>query len=480
MAKTHLHKQTVPSDVWLINHNFGSNPTLDVAIDHDGVQQKILGEVVTQLDDNTIEIRFTNPHTGTVRTSSLGRVPATIFDVQTIIVGASYPNNACVLLDTTTDYQNGLLLPLTSQSVEISAQTGRIYNAISTEIVTQASLSDNTIITSSTGLGLSGTVTGITTWDTVIYVCTSDGTLYQFDTDNHAMLGTTSFAKSYSGITTDGTYLYIGTGADDTVDRHQLDMSFVDSMDVAAVGGDIVAVAYDHDTSYLYVGSSTSILVYTGYSGTQVGGAITHSFGNVDDITIYGGMLFLTNESIVKATSQAVDNTRCDVVVLADLNSIGDNRVILDKATDLRWLSFLETEPDSVSSAGVRLSGDLTGWRFPTKAEILAFMYNVMPTLNSTSIPVGNTITGISNASQLGIEAAYFKSIMGTIASEFSYGMYTEPTLTPPTNVQLTGVEGVSVYLLVLPENTAGALVQTQVYSRSGIWLVADDDSVEL
>jgi len=84
MSKSYFHEQTVTSDVWVVNHNFNGTPMLDVAIDINGGQQKVLVDNVKQLDTNTLEIRFTVPRSGTVTATSIGRNPATVFDIQTV------------------------------------------------------------------------------------------------------------------------------------------------------------------------------------------------------------------------------------------------------------------------------------------------------------------------------------------------------------------------------------------------------------
>jgi len=56
-----------PSDTWVINHGFGTTDLLiDVFIDFEGSRTKILPLDIISTDDDTVEVTFSSPHTGSV------------------------------------------------------------------------------------------------------------------------------------------------------------------------------------------------------------------------------------------------------------------------------------------------------------------------------------------------------------------------------------------------------------------------------
>jgi hypothetical protein len=68
-AYGHTHKQTTASNLWTVVHNLGREVLNDANIYVDGVLTKILPLNVTHPDNNTLEVHFTLPQTGTVRVS---------------------------------------------------------------------------------------------------------------------------------------------------------------------------------------------------------------------------------------------------------------------------------------------------------------------------------------------------------------------------------------------------------------------------
>lgn len=68
--RSYKHLQTTPATVWTVSHNFGVNPVSDVFINNDGALEKILPLSVVVIDQNTLQVNFTNSQTGEVRTVS--------------------------------------------------------------------------------------------------------------------------------------------------------------------------------------------------------------------------------------------------------------------------------------------------------------------------------------------------------------------------------------------------------------------------
>jgi hypothetical protein len=65
----HTHKQTTPATLWTIPHNLGREVVSDANVYVDGVLTKIMPMRVQNVDNNTLELEFSQPFTGTVRVS---------------------------------------------------------------------------------------------------------------------------------------------------------------------------------------------------------------------------------------------------------------------------------------------------------------------------------------------------------------------------------------------------------------------------
>lgn len=61
------HKQTTPSQTWVIVHNLNRLPNCDVRIVVDGLLCKIIPSSISYTDLNTAEIVFTDVQVGTAR-----------------------------------------------------------------------------------------------------------------------------------------------------------------------------------------------------------------------------------------------------------------------------------------------------------------------------------------------------------------------------------------------------------------------------
>lgn len=57
--------QSTPLATWVVKHNFGRLPVVDVYMEIDGVQAKVIPSEVKRVDDNTVSIEFGEPVVGT-------------------------------------------------------------------------------------------------------------------------------------------------------------------------------------------------------------------------------------------------------------------------------------------------------------------------------------------------------------------------------------------------------------------------------
>lgn len=60
----HRHTQSEAATDWLIQHNQGSYPIVDVYVPSDGSVQKVLPESIQYIDPNTVKVTFTIPTMG--------------------------------------------------------------------------------------------------------------------------------------------------------------------------------------------------------------------------------------------------------------------------------------------------------------------------------------------------------------------------------------------------------------------------------
>jgi hypothetical protein len=63
--KTFTHKQTSPSISWVIDHNLGHTPNIDVIIDFNGQRTKILPRDIVHDSINRMTVVFSLPQSGT-------------------------------------------------------------------------------------------------------------------------------------------------------------------------------------------------------------------------------------------------------------------------------------------------------------------------------------------------------------------------------------------------------------------------------
>jgi hypothetical protein len=60
-----IHEQTIASTTWIINHSFGNKVVFDVIIPNNlGILEKVYPLTVVHLNDNTLVVSFSSPHTG--------------------------------------------------------------------------------------------------------------------------------------------------------------------------------------------------------------------------------------------------------------------------------------------------------------------------------------------------------------------------------------------------------------------------------
>ena len=63
----YTHVQATPARIWSVAHNLATYPVTDVTITLNGVDQKILPLSVVYVDENNLEVYFTDPRQGFVR-----------------------------------------------------------------------------------------------------------------------------------------------------------------------------------------------------------------------------------------------------------------------------------------------------------------------------------------------------------------------------------------------------------------------------
>ena len=66
-AQSHTHEQTTPSVMWVVTHNLGRLPAIDVYVNHQGSLQKIQPKNIVRQDENVSKIFFSRPMTGMAR-----------------------------------------------------------------------------------------------------------------------------------------------------------------------------------------------------------------------------------------------------------------------------------------------------------------------------------------------------------------------------------------------------------------------------
>lgn len=65
----HTHEQSIPSDSWVIQHNLGYYPIVDVFIMMDGVQVKMMPMNIQYTDVNMCTVSFSKEFTGVASVS---------------------------------------------------------------------------------------------------------------------------------------------------------------------------------------------------------------------------------------------------------------------------------------------------------------------------------------------------------------------------------------------------------------------------
>lgn len=65
--KQFKHEQTVPSLAWVIDHDLGHHPVVDVVIDYEGARQKVLPLSIVHNTANRLTVHFTAARTGAAR-----------------------------------------------------------------------------------------------------------------------------------------------------------------------------------------------------------------------------------------------------------------------------------------------------------------------------------------------------------------------------------------------------------------------------
>lgn len=64
LAATYEHQQETAATSWVINHNLGTYPAVDVFVIYQGENHKILPSEVVYVDANTCTLEFSVPRSG--------------------------------------------------------------------------------------------------------------------------------------------------------------------------------------------------------------------------------------------------------------------------------------------------------------------------------------------------------------------------------------------------------------------------------
>lgn len=64
-SKKYIHTQVLPASTWTITHNMGGLCAVDVYLNINGIDQKVLPSETNYVDSNTMEIVFSISQAGT-------------------------------------------------------------------------------------------------------------------------------------------------------------------------------------------------------------------------------------------------------------------------------------------------------------------------------------------------------------------------------------------------------------------------------
>lgn len=65
------HRQTVASDTWIVQHNLGFKPIIEVSAFDGGILKKAYPENVVHDNDNRVTITWSTPRTGFVTAATI-------------------------------------------------------------------------------------------------------------------------------------------------------------------------------------------------------------------------------------------------------------------------------------------------------------------------------------------------------------------------------------------------------------------------
>lgn len=65
--RTYTHTQAIAASTWNVTHNLGHPPVVDVWVDYQGEQQKILPRQIIHVNLNEMQIVFSVARTGQAR-----------------------------------------------------------------------------------------------------------------------------------------------------------------------------------------------------------------------------------------------------------------------------------------------------------------------------------------------------------------------------------------------------------------------------
>lgn len=283
MSKNYIHVQPTPSDVWTINHGLGGLPNVDVIIEENGVVQKVLVDRVAFVDENNIEVRFSNPRQGQARVTTVGSLPFPAYDAFTIVEGVMYyPNYPFPELGIYRDFGS----TFSSSTWSVCPQSSKLFvlNNSANQLTVYTSMFDLTVEESFPITNYAGSISPAysTVWNGVFYYCnngtnasgaTQDRTIYWYDTVNQIEGSFNTGVPFQDGIACDGTFLYVSAGQLAVVRKY--DLATYSVQEVWNVSN-MTNITYDLQQGFFYGvqpdanGASSTLRIYDAFNGSLI------------------------------------------------------------------------------------------------------------------------------------------------------------------------------------------------------------------
>lgn len=152
--------------------------------------------------------------------------------------------------------------------------------------------------------------------------------------------------------------------------------------------------------------------------------------------------------------------------IATDWKASGDKKATLDTDTGLEWLDINLTKGKSINEVSLLIdNGTYSGWRLPSKAEVVQLMANFYP---------NPAISG----SQLATKTAEFAGLFGVTYfnsnnSVWSYALYKD-TDAGPNRIGYAGSRYHADQGIVYPTTLASFMGFSSGYAQYGVFLVSD------